>query len=365
MLACVRETSVVFAQSREPQSRALRLGDFHRQVHFLTGAAEMAGCRRLAHLAAALEALLFELQERPRNISPSTFYTIKSAIDLLGELFARAARGEPESIPPSHLLAALVVDDEPLATRAVMQALNRANVKPTSAAAAPPALELLNNYRYDLLLVDYVMPGMDGLELYERMRALPAYAKTPVIFVTSQADFKEAHPEIIARGDDVITKPVLPVELAVKSLTLLFKSRLDELPAAAEPGPTAGRVLVVDDQPLVREFVKLLLTQEGYEVETAGGSGEALANFAPGKFDLAVVDLEMPEVKGDELAGLLKARAPHLPVIMLTGHGEKAFARGQMPAGVDHVITKPFRLEALREAIATARAACAARAAKS
>lgn len=227
-LAGIRELCAAFAHAAEPQSRLLRLQDLHRKIHFFSDRASLAHCQRLAHLAAALEALLFELQERPKNINPATIQTIETAVALLGELCDRAAHAEEEPLTPTNLLAVLVVDDEPLSNRALVHALSRANVKPTSTASSAAALELFQNHRYDLLLLDYMMPGMNGLELYQKLRALPRYQKTPVIFVTSATEFKTQHAEILARGDDIITKPILPIELAVKSLTLLLKSRLPE-----------------------------------------------------------------------------------------------------------------------------------------
>lgn len=229
-LTVIRELCTNLIHDPEPQARLLQLKSLHRQVHFFTVRAGLAHCERLAHLGTALEALLFELQERPAHIGDSTIKTIETAVQFLGELLARAASNEPDRVTPTNLLAVLVVDDEPISNRALVSALNRANVKATSTADSAAALDLSQNHRYDLLLLDYMMPGMDGLELYRKLRALPRYQKTPVIFVTSATDFKAQHTEIIARGDDIITKPILPIELAVKSLTLIFKSQLATRP---------------------------------------------------------------------------------------------------------------------------------------
>jgi CheY-like chemotaxis protein len=225
-VASLREMFTIFARPDEPQFRPLRLQDLHRKMHFFSDHAQLAGCDRLFHLATAIEALLFELQERPKNINPSTVQTIRNSLDFLAELARQIEPDGEKSFPPTELLAVLVVDDEPLTNRALVHALSRANVKPTSTDNSATALELIKNNHYDLLLLDYMMPGMDGLELYQRLRALPQYQHTPVIFVTSAVDFKQRAQEILNQGNDVIAKPILPIELAVKSLCLLLKQQL-------------------------------------------------------------------------------------------------------------------------------------------
>jgi CheY-like chemotaxis protein len=220
------EMFTVFARPDEPQFRPLRLQDLHRRMHFFADHAQLARCDRLFHLATAIEALLFELQERPKNINPSTIQTIHNSLNFLAELARQVEPDGEKSFPPTELLAVLVVDDEPLTNRALVHALNRANVKPTSTDSSATALELVQKNHYDLLLLDYMMPGMDGLELYQHLRALPQYRQTPVIFVTSAVDFRQRAQEILNQGNDVIAKPILPIELAVKSLCLLLKQQL-------------------------------------------------------------------------------------------------------------------------------------------
>lgn len=225
-LAAIRGLFESFAQPGEPQFRQMRLMDLHRQMHFFADLSNVAQRLRLAHLASAAEALLFELQERPKNINSSTIQTIDAALKLLGELIQRAEKNEEEPVTPTNLLAVLVVDDEPLANRALVHALSRANVRAASTADPHKAVELFTKSHYDLLLLDYLMPGMDGLELYKKLRALPQYAKTPVIFITSATEFKSRAEQVLGQGDDIISKPILPIELAVKSLTLLMRSQL-------------------------------------------------------------------------------------------------------------------------------------------
>src|SRR4051812_22028451 len=112
------------------------------------------------------------------------------------------------------------------------------------------------------------------------------------------------------------------------------------------------RILVVDDEPFVCDAVKMMLNFDGHVVETANNPQEALAIYAPGKFDLVITDFAMPIMKGDELAAAIKARSPNQPVVMITAYAEMLKSSGLPLKGVDFVISKPFLLENLREAIA-------------
>ena len=112
-------------------------------------------------------------------------------------------------------------------------------------------------------------------------------------------------------------------------------------------------ILVVDDEPLVCDAVRMLLSFDGHQVEMAHDGPSALTVFAAGKYDLIVVDYEMPGMKGDQLAAALKERAPRQPVLMLTAHGDMLRSSGRPMAGVDMIVDKPFRLETLRKGIAS------------
>ena len=111
------------------------------------------------------------------------------------------------------------------------------------------------------------------------------------------------------------------------------------------------RILVVDDEPLVCDAVKMMLEFDGHEVQTAPGGKEALAALEKSKFDLVITDFEMPGMKGDELAAAIKVRDPGQPVVLITAYAEMLEASGNPLTGVDSLISKPFLLENLREAI--------------
>lgn len=119
-----------------------------------------------------------------------------------------------------------------------------------------------------------------------------------------------------------------------------------------KPAFPQRRILVVDDEPFVCDAVKMMLAFDGHTVETANSGKDALALLEKKKFDVVITDFAMPAMKGDELATAIKSRCPGQPVVMITAYAEMLQASGSTLKGVDFLISKPFLLENLREAIA-------------
>ena len=221
--ATMRSLYQSFAAAPNETQRITRLQAFYHKIRFITATAGLAECHHLAQMASALEALLFELIDKPAAISPSVLRTIASTVDFLALLFDCAREADVEAPLPAQ---ALVVDDDPLSNRLVVAALQRAQLQARSTDDSLVGLQWLKEGRYDLVLLDIEMAGMDGFELCRRLRLLPGYQKTPVIYVTSHSDFEHRAKSVLSGGDDLISKPVFPMELAVKAVSLLLKRRI-------------------------------------------------------------------------------------------------------------------------------------------
>ena len=122
---------------------------------------------------------------------------------------------------------------------------------------------------------------------------------------------------------------------------------------AVEPAEASRRlrVLVVEDDPLVRMALTEQLSSQGHTVESATNGLEGLDKFMSGRFDLVLTDRAMPEMGGDQLATTIKQLAPNKPIIMLTGFGDLMNVKGERPVAVDAVVSKPVTLDSLAEAI--------------
>jgi PAS domain S-box-containing protein len=117
------------------------------------------------------------------------------------------------------------------------------------------------------------------------------------------------------------------------------------------------RVLVVDDDPLVLESLRETLTAEGHGVTTADGGQAGIDTFLAARsrgnpFPVVITDLGMPSVDGRKVSSAIKTAAPETRVLLLTGWGQRLVAEGDIPPHVDHVLSKPPKLRALREALA-------------
>ena len=211
------------AKAENEAMRLKKIHDLHSLIHELSGNAGMAGCLLIARMSAALEALLKEIYEKPRNINASTLRTAAAAVDFLNFLFEHGKQPDNQEIPRANIL---VVDDDPISQRAVVYALEKAQLRPITTVDPNAALEMLTENNSDLVFLDVNMPSMTGFELCSKLRALPRHKKTPVIFVTILSDFDSHTSSKVAGGNDFIVKPFLSTELTVKALMHILRGKL-------------------------------------------------------------------------------------------------------------------------------------------
>ncbi len=121
------------------------------------------------------------------------------------------------------------------------------------------------------------------------------------------------------------------------------------MPSVESQGLTSCRILLVDDEPMILETVKMLLESDGHRIETASDPEQALAKFAPGRFDVIISDYMMPGMKGDALAAKIRAVASDQSIVFLTAHAGLVEDILKIPNA--KVVSKPFTLATLRHAI--------------
>lgn len=160
----------------------------------------------------------------------------------------------------------------------------------------------------------------------------------------------EGHIEIeSALGKGTTTRLIFPVTVAGSG------SRL-RLEKEEKPTGLPLRVLCIDDEPLVRALMKEILEYDGHRVETADSGQGGVEAFRAAKdrgepFDVVLTDLGMPHMDGREVARMVKRESSATPVILLTGWGQRMKAQGDLPTQVDYVLSKPPRVNELREVL--------------
>ncbi len=221
ILQSLRQICREFLEAGESPVEPRKLADLRRKIGFVAQMLGLAGRHRLAQLCSALDALLFQLEDRPATITDSIRHTIAATVALLGE---RLSQKQPADADGQAPLKILVVDDDAVSSRAVVLALGRAKLNAVSVTDPFDGLKQLQQNAWHLVLLDVNMPGLDGLALCDQIRSLPLHQTTPVIFVTSQADFKTRARSVLSGGNDLIAKPILPTELCVKVLSHLVQN---------------------------------------------------------------------------------------------------------------------------------------------
>lgn len=232
-LMALRNQLVELRRSDQEASQVHSLTELMRSVHVLGDHAGLAGLVRIAQIASALELFLRELREEPSKINPASLRTLAQAVDFLAKLFPWEAQVAPGTFVSALIMA---VDDEVISRWTVRSALELANLKAVALDDPNLALAVLEQNRFDLIILDVDMPTRNGYELCKDLRATPMNKTTPVIFVTSLSDFESRARSTLSGGNVFIAKPFLLIELAVKALILIYQGQME---SHGNPGSSA------------------------------------------------------------------------------------------------------------------------------
>jgi CheY-like chemotaxis protein len=265
-------------------------------------------------------------------------------------------------------LPVLVVDDNATNRHILEEMLANWRMRPTAVSGGREALAELKRAAagepYPLLLVDAQMPDMDGFALAEQVRAHPELAGATIMMLVS-ADRPGNFERCRAAGISAyLLKPLKQSELLNTIQDVLSACgvpRLMEAGRRAPPEPKVTpsarplRVLLAEDNAINQQLAVRILQKRGHEVVVAANGQEALAALEQGRFDLVLMDVEMPEMGGFEATARLRAREQgtdgRLPVVALTAHAMKGDRERCLAAGMDGYVTKPILARELFAAI--------------
>ena len=268
--------------------------------------------------------------------------------------------------PPAALggLRVLVVDDNATNRRIIQEMLASWHMHAIAVSDAASALaqlrESVNSGRpFHVVISDCQMPDVDGFMMARRIRQDERLRATPIVMLTSVGRSEDVTRCHRLGLDAYLTKPVKHSDL-LDALTTLFAA--SGTPAAAAPvpaprdsAPRALRILVAEDNPVNRKLVTTLLHKRGHHV-TAVEDGRAAVRAVIGDregFDVALMDVQMPEMSGFEATEAIRAHEAgtrHLPIVALTAHAMQGDRERCLAAGMDGYLAKPIDVD---EMIAT------------
>ncbi len=250
----------------------------------------------------------------------------------------------------------LIIDDN-LALRSVLSRyLRQFGFSPVTASTAEEAFEILDqrgDNAFKLVLIDLKLPGMNGDEACVRIRQKYSYEELPVIMITS-TDIDEALAKANRAGiNKLMTKPIKQGPLFDVILnTFGHEVRSDyvlEPYQHVEEEFKGYKVLLVEDNPINQQVAEQILEPTGLEIESALNGRIAVDKLSSGKYDLVLMDIQMPEMDGYEATGIIRNEMglSKLPIIAMTAHAMRGDKEKCLVAGMDDYVPKPIDKEQL------------------
>jgi len=202
---------------------------------------------------------------------------------------------------------------------------------------------------YDLMFLDLTMPGMDGMELAQKVQQIRP--ELPMVLVTGLDSGASLVASAHATFRGIVTKPFTSLDLADalrKALQSRPKPAAGARSAVQEAPGTRPVILLAEDSRTTRSLIRSGLERAGYAVQEARDGMEAWELFTQashtGRYDLLLTDVVMPRMDGLELVQLVRKADPALPIGVLTSNEDKETLKSAMHLGVNEFLNKPFEL---------------------
>lgn len=247
----------------------------------------------------------------------------------------------------------LVVDDEEPNRDILSRRLTKEGYSVGVAEGGNQALHMMRLKRYDLVLLDIMMPGIDGYEVLKRIKAEPVLHDIPVIMVTALNDESNLKRCLKLGAADYIGKPFELSFLKSRIWRALHAQNNSHQPSAVAENPGAATVLVVEDDDDNRELLARRLNKAGHAAHVAAGGEEALKLLNTQRYDLVLLDIMMAQMDGYQTLQKIRSRhsAADLPIIMISALGDAASIARCMELGANDYIMKPYNAAILAERV--------------
>lgn len=255
-------------------------------------------------------------------------------------------------------LRALVVDDNSAARGALFSMLSSFKMEVDTVSDGKSAIKrleeaVIRGTPYDVVLLDWIMPGMDGIETARRIKKNTLLAKVPAMLMVTANGREEAYEEADKVGlDGFLLKPVYGSVIYNTLLQILgIETVAGQLMLEKETENVVelenirgAQILLVDDNPINRDVGTAFLEDVGMVVEVVANGQECLDALALKSFDLVFMDIQMPEMDGLEATRKIRLdeKYNNLPIIAMTAHAMTGDREKSLAAGMNDHITKPI-----------------------
>ena len=256
-----------------------------------------------------------------------------------------------------HNSRVLIVDDNETDRSVVRYHLKRGGMEFAEAANAAEAILQLRkaieeNRPFDVALVDFQMPGKDGLALGAEINADPLLRRTRMLMITAFADRVAAQRASEVGFVAVVTKPLKQAALFRALASAVNASSLLIATPAVAPAPEVNgiRVLIAEDNAVNQRVALKLLKKLGYIGNAVANGREAVEALSHGEYQIVLMDCQMPEMDGFEATREIRKREgakPRIPIVALTANAMKGDRERCLDAGMDDYLTKPIDLKEL------------------
>ena len=262
-----------------------------------------------------------------------------------------------------HQVRVMVVDDSATAADALVEMLSSFGITAHSADSGELALDMLaraveEGDPYHVVLMDFMMPGWDGIETIRRIRDDERFPAPPAILMVSACTREEvSQKDALVQPEGFLSKPVGPSLLYHSLLQVLRPDLVEQSFGDGRPGARerdlatlrSARVLLVEDNANNREVALDFLAVARLQVDVAVHGGEAVQMVRDGDYDLVLMDIAMPGIDGLVATRQIRAlgKFDHLPIVAMTAHAMAGDREQSLAAGMNDHITKPIDPEHL------------------
>ncbi|WDP88442.1 MAG: response regulator [Desulfobacter sp.] len=277
------------------------------------------------------------------------FFTVQLKVDPEGGNRRQVTAGDD-----LHRKKVLAVDDNETARDIFQSYLRSMGFRVETVASGLSALKRLEAANesdpFEIVLIDWKMPEMDGMETCQRIRAMPGLAPRPKIIMATAYGRAEIHEQAIETGfDGYVIKPVTQSALYDAIMTafgrqVVTRRKMHDNYLVKAKDIRGARILLAEDNEINQQIAVEILENAGLSVDVANNGREAVDAVKIRDYDLVLMDIQMPEMNGMEATARIRGfkTIGELPIVAMTAHAMAGDREKSLAAGMQDHVTKPI-----------------------